>query len=81
MRSFDCPCDAILHDLSREMREWQDEGDHVIVLTDFNDDVTAATARTWATQLGLVEALTWLTPGAAPPTYLSDSLLMFISNS
>jgi len=31
------------------MREWQDDGDHLIVLTDFNNDVMAATTWTWAT--------------------------------
>ncbi len=76
MRRFECPRDIILHDLSREMREWQDDGDHLIVLNDFNDDVTAATTRTWATQLGLVEALTWLIPGEAPPTYQRGSHLI-----
>jgi len=45
MRRFECPWDTILHDLSREMWEWQDEGNHLIVLTDFNDDVMAASVH------------------------------------
>ncbi len=73
MQRFDCPRDAIIHDLTQEMRGWQEDGDHLIVLTDFNDDVTDTPVRAWAAQLGLVEAITWLTVGDAPPTYQRGS--------
>jgi len=73
MRRFECPQDAILHNLMQEMQEWQDEGDHLIVLSNFNNDVTAASVHNWAAQLGLVEAITWLTQGDPPPTYQRGS--------
>jgi len=40
---FECPRDAILSDITKEIRTWQEEGDHIIVLTDFNKAVTEAT--------------------------------------
>jgi len=70
---YECPRDAVLADLSAEMQLWQEMGDHLIVLTDFNDDVTAADARNWAAALGLVEALMHLNSGPAPPTYQRGS--------
>jgi len=70
---YDCPRDAILTDLAKEMHLWQDMGDHLMVLTDFNDDVTASDARKWAADLGLVEAITYLNPGPAPPTFQRGS--------
>jgi len=37
---FECPRDALLKDITLEMLSWQDSGDHLIVLTNFNDDTT-----------------------------------------
>ncbi len=34
-----CPRKAILSDLESELISWQEAGDMIIVLTDFNDDV------------------------------------------
>jgi len=51
------------------MHLWQDEGDHLIILMDFNDDMTVAAAREWAANLGLVEAITYLNQAQAPPMY------------
>jgi len=69
IQRFECPRDAILIDLEKEITCWQDEGDHIIILTDFNDDITAPETCRWAARLGLVEALTWLYPTSPPPTY------------
>jgi len=55
------------------MHIWQEMGDHLLVLTDFNDDVTAADARKWAAEFGLVEAITYLNAGPVPPTYQRGS--------
>ncbi len=33
------PQQAILTDLEKELTEWHEEGDHIILLTDFNEDV------------------------------------------
>jgi len=34
------PRDDILMDITKEVKSWQEEGDHIIVLTDFNEVVT-----------------------------------------
>jgi len=73
LHRYVCPRNELLTDISKEMHLWQDEGDHLIVLTDFNDDVTAAEARAWAADLGLVEAITYLNQAPAPPTYQRGS--------
>jgi len=48
-------------------------GDHVILLTDFNDNVTAPLDRRWAANIGLVDAISWLHPDLAPPTFQRGS--------
>jgi len=73
MRWYECPCNELLKDITMEMHTWQDEGDHLIVLMDFNDDVTASDAHKWATNLGLVEAITHLNQAPAPPMYQQGS--------
>jgi len=73
LRQYDCPRDELLKDISKDMHLWQDKGDHLIVLMDFNDDVTAAEAREWAANLGLVEAITYLNQAQAPPMYQRGS--------
>ncbi len=66
LQRFECPKEAILVDLAKEIQTWQHEGDHVILLTDFNDDITDTSVRRWAANLGLVEAITWLHPTNPP---------------
>jgi len=73
LNRYSNPREAILTDLSKEIQTWQELGDHVIVLTDYNDDITSAPMRRWAANLGLVEAITWLNTGEAPPTYQRGS--------
>jgi len=67
LQRFECPKEAILVDLAKEIQTWQHEGDHVILLTDFNDDITDTSVRHWASNLGLVEVITWLHPTNPPP--------------
>jgi len=66
---YECPRNAILSDITQEIRKWQEDGDHIIVLTDFNEAITDTTACRWATNLGLVEAVTWLHHHQPPPTF------------
>jgi len=66
---FKCPWVAILTDLAKEIHLWQDEGDHIILMSDINDDVTSIEVKTWAANLGLVEAIAWLHSSNPPPTY------------
>jgi len=44
MCQYECPHNELLKDITKEMHTWQDKGDHLIVLMDFNDDVTALEA-------------------------------------
>jgi len=69
LNRFKCPWEAILTDLAKEINIWQGEGDHIILLSDFNDDVTDTKVQKWAANLGLVEAITWLQPNDPPPMY------------
>jgi len=69
----ECPREAILTNIAKEIQQWQDDEDHVLVLTDFNDDIGSSLARSWAGKLGLVEAVTWLNNADAPPTFCRGS--------
>jgi len=42
---YEYPRKAILSDIMQEIRKWQEDGNHIIVLTDFNNAVTDATAH------------------------------------
>jgi len=61
------PRKAVTQDLHTVIQEWQNAGDQVILLTDFNDDVTSTPAKPWAASMGLVEALSYLHPRSPPP--------------
>jgi len=67
------PREAILIDIAKELQTWQELGDHILLLMDYNDDIESPTVRQWAAQLGLVEAITYLHPTGAPPTYQHGS--------
>jgi len=69
----DCPREVILIDLAKEIQQWQDDGDHVLLLTDYNDDIGSSPVCSWAGKLGLVEAVTWLNNMDAPPTFCRGS--------
>jgi len=56
-----CPRAVILQDLQGEIAAWQDAGEEIIVLTDFNDDVRLPWIRKFFGNMNLVEALTNLT--------------------
>jgi len=86
----ECPRAAVLTDLTLEVRNWQEEGDEIILLTDFNEDVRSPWIQRYFEDLNLVEALTYLT--GLPPTathnrgstpidgiYISPALLPSIS--
>jgi len=61
------PRNTATQDLHTAIQEWQNSGDQVIILTDFNDNVTGTLARHWAASLGLVEAVSYLHTGSQPP--------------
>jgi len=58
-----------LADIIKEIRKWQEMGNQILLLMDFNDDVTATWVKRWVANLGMVEAITYLSPETAPPTY------------
>jgi len=62
----DCPREAILSDLASEVRSWQDAGEAIIILTDFNKDIRKLWIKEFFEELNLIEALTAIT--ALPPT-------------
>jgi len=75
LHRIECPQEAILIDIAKEIQKWQDDGDHVLLLTDFNDDILSNPVHAWAGKLGLVEAVTWLNTDTteAPPTFQRGS--------
>jgi len=79
-----CPQEAIVEDLALEIRQWQEEGDLVIILTNFNDDIHSDDARNFFASFGLSEAITGLHGPMGPPTYNQGSYLidgMFIPSN
>ncbi len=62
----DCPQDAILHDLASEVLLWQEAGNVIIVLMDFNEDLWLPWIQNFFANLNLIEALTELMD--LPPT-------------
>jgi len=70
---MNAPENAILLDIMKEIKSWQEEGDHIIVLTNFNEAVTEAMARQWVTNLELVEAITWVHNQHPPTTFQRGS--------
>jgi len=70
---IECPRAAILSNLAKDIQQWQDDGDHIILLMDYNDDITSTLVQQWAGKLGLVEAVMWLNNTNAPPTFQRGS--------
>jgi len=60
---------AILINITKEIQAWQESGNHIILLTDFKDDVESQSVLKWVATLGLVEAITFLHPTGAPPMF------------
>jgi len=73
MKRDKCPKKAILHDLAKEISKWQADGETVIVLANFNEDVRSPELTQFFWKFDLIEALTNLNPGSAPATYSHGS--------
>ena len=55
-------CDAdprqkVLDDLAECIRNWQNEGDEIVLMMDMNEDITNHEVQNWANNLGLVESI------------------------
>jgi len=64
-----CPQDSMLNDLAMAIREWQDDGDRIILLADMNDDVSGSTIQEFCKSVHLVEAIHYLHGRAFVPTH------------
>jgi len=73
LQRFECPRQAILTDIAKEILGWQESGNHVMLLTDFNDAVMDQSVKSWVAQIGLVEAIMWLHPEHPPPMFQCGS--------
>jgi len=69
LQCYENPWDAVLIDIAKEIQTWQEFGNHIILLTDFNNDVESLAVQQWAAALSLVEAIMCLHPARAPPTF------------
>jgi len=69
LHHFDCPQKVILANITKEIKQWQELGNQILLLTDSNDNVMSTWVKRWVANLGLVEAITYLHPEIAPPTY------------
>jgi endonuclease/exonuclease/phosphatase family metal-dependent hydrolase len=52
------PRQVFLEDLVMESQEWKDQGDHLIIMGDFNDDVCEGAVREAFEGLDMIEAVT-----------------------
>jgi len=62
----ECPCKAILSDLESELLSWQEAGEMIIVLTDFNEDVQIPWIWQFFASINLIKAISTIT--GSPPT-------------
>jgi len=61
----ECPQKAVLTDIEKELQQWQEDGEHIIILMDFNEDVSLPWIKNLFAQLNLFEVLNML---MSPPT-------------
>jgi len=69
MKRNECPKNAILHDLGKEISKWQADGKTIILVADFNEDVQSAELTQFFWQFDLIEVLTKLNQGRPPATH------------
>jgi len=48
-------------------------GNHIVLLTDFNNDLNESWVKRWVANLGLVKAILYLHPSNTPPTHQRGS--------
>jgi len=71
-----CPWDSMLNDLATAIREWQDDGDRIILLADMNDDVSGSTIQEFCKSVHLVEAIHYLHGRALVPMHQCRSAVI-----
>ena len=63
------PIASFWKDLGQEITEWQENGEQLVLMGDWNEDVQGNMIRQWMGVFGLEEAITGTHPGRAPATY------------
>jgi hypothetical protein len=78
-----CPREQLLLDLTREITQWNSDGNRIIVMGDFNDDVRGSTILQTFKKLDMKEAIITKHGNNAPNTFNNGSVPIdgiFISN-
>jgi len=70
------PHQAVLTDLEKELTLWQEEGDHVILLMDFNEDVCLPWIKQFFAKVNLLDVLTKLMGPIGTATHNMGSTLI-----
>ena len=52
-----CPRDTLFQDLHVELMKWKQNGDGLIVVGDFNEDVRSKSMSNWKDRLGLYDVM------------------------
>ncbi len=79
-----CPKTLFLNNLAKEIQQWQEEGDKVIVLADMNEDVLAPEINKFCQATHMVEAIAALHGKSPMPTHQCGSRAIdgiFLSHS
>jgi len=63
----------MLNDLAMAIREWQDDGDRIILLADMNNDISGSIIQEFCRSVHLVEAIQYLHGWASVPTHQHGS--------
>jgi len=72
----ECPCKAILSDLESELLSWQEAGNMIIVLTDFNEDVQIPWIWQFFASINLIKAISTITGSPLMATHNWDTMLI-----
>ena len=63
------PTSRFWKDLSKQILEWQSQGDQLLISGDWNEEVSSPNMTEWAKLLGLTDIITSMHPGPSPPTF------------
>jgi len=64
-----CPRKRWLEDLQRQISQWQEEGDYIVLMADMNDNVNSQDIQQFCQELNLVEAISTLHGRSTIPTH------------
>ena len=63
------PIEAFYEDLGASILKWQENGEQLIIMGDWNEDIQSPNIRQWMNVFGLEEAITQQHKGRAPATF------------